>query len=149
MASGRTHRRVGAVVGGGYAAYRAREQEPWQLITETLGGIGGGVVGGNLPDSFEPALGWNHRRAAHSVAAGLGLAIAAQQVESWAAQLRKLAVGHLLVAGSTLADEQDRRRAWVLAILCLLLAGFLNGLLSGYLSHLVLDGFTPAGLPIV
>lgn len=56
------------------------------------------------------------------------------------------AIGTLAGGGST-----PLQRLWqaVLEILCRLGAGALAGLLGGYGSHITLDAFTPARLPLL
>lgn len=70
MPGRQTHVAVGILAGGGFAAYRAREQEQLSTFLEAVGGAIGGYIGGRLPDIIEPALWPGHRQFVHSVAAG-------------------------------------------------------------------------------
>jgi len=48
------------------------------------------------------------------------------------------------------SDEPVARLMWLgIQMFWNMAAGFVAGLLAGYGSHLVLDGFTPAGLPLL
>jgi len=48
------------------------------------------------------------------------------------------------------ADEPVARLLWLgIQAFWNLAAGFVAGLIAGYGSHLLLDGFTPAGLPLL
>lgn len=59
------------------------------------------------------------------------------------------AVGALAGGGYALAKAQQQRPERLWQALCRLGAGALAGLLGGYGSHVALDAFTPAGLPLL
>lgn len=149
MSDRRTHRAIGTLAGGGYGLAKAQNRRPERLLVEVVGGLLAGTLGARLPDVFDPPTHPGQRSLAHGLApiAAVGTA----------------AVGRLDGAQARLRAEADRRaalrasattslqRLWqqVLAILCGLGAGALAGLLGGYGSHIALDAFTPAGLPLL
>jgi membrane-bound metal-dependent hydrolase YbcI (DUF457 family) len=142
-----THARVGAAAGGLAAAYRARTAPTEQMLAETLGGLLGGWFGGALPDMLEPARDPNHRKAAHSVAAGGALTLA--RIAEWQATCRASAEGAAKRAATHPLGSPERSRAEIDVLLWRLVAGALVGLVAGYASHLLLDANTPRGLPLV
>ncbi len=115
---------------------------------ETTAGIAGGWVAGTLPDVGEPATTPRHRGPLHSWAPAGSLATWANHgvsegqrvcrdwAQHWEARAAASTGFAALVAG-------------VIATLCRLAAGFIAGLQAGYLSHLGLDAFTPASLPLL
>ena len=147
MPNGATHARVGAASGVAVAAYRARTAPMDQLIAEAVGGLIGGWVGGVLPDLLEPATSPNHRKLAHSAAAGGALTFA--RIAEWQATCRAAADAAAIRALSHPLGSRDRERAQWDVLLWRLLAGVLVGLVAGYASHLVLDAGTPKGLPLL
>ncbi len=95
------------------------EKIDWQKVwASALIGACGGFVGSMIPDVLEPAIHPNHRGLAHSVAAGGGVGF--QTVQWW------------------LNHGQSTDAKFL----------FLEACAVGYLSHLLLDGRTPKGLPI-
>jgi hypothetical protein len=148
MSNGRAHRKVGSIVGGGAAAWSARKQTPATQLLETLGGIGGGIVGARMPDLIDLPTCWSHRSVGHGIAPIAAATTAAfKMLEGWREKLRARADSErheYEVATSFLAQ------VWhlVLSLLCRLASGALVGFLAGYLSHLVMDSTTPTGLPI-
>src|SRR5580704_5956175 len=78
------HGRTGAVVGGGYAAYRAWGQLGPHVLIETAGGVLGGTIRGLLPDWIDAPTSPRHRAQAHSMAitGTLGYHMN-EQVSSW------------------------------------------------------------------
>jgi hypothetical protein len=86
------HGRVGAVVGGSYAAYRAWGQPGPHILTETAGGVLGGTIGGLLPDWIDAPTSPRHRAQAHSMAitGTLGYHMN-EQIYSWQTWLRSQA----------------------------------------------------------
>jgi hypothetical protein len=117
------------------------------MLAEVLGGLLGGWVGGVLPDVLEPAVDPNHRKAAHSVAAGGVLTLA--RLAEWQAACRSAAeaAGHRAIMHPLGSPERSRAEWDVL--LWRLVAGALVGLVAGYASHLVLDAGTPRSIPLV
>jgi inner membrane protein len=82
--------------------------------------VGGGTIAGIVPDVLEPALHPHHRAACHSIAAA----------------------GLLAHAGTTLCPVTNEGWTEFAKI-------FFACLVVGYLTHLVLDGCTPRGLPLI
>jgi hypothetical protein len=52
------------------------------------------------------------------------------------------------ICGNADADGEPRH-CWIAEYFCRFLAGLAAGVLGGYASHLMLDFFTPASLPVV
>ena len=63
-------------------------------------------------------------------------------------ELRNLALENR--KAKTLTTRPDLQQAWaeICEFVWILMAGFLNGLAAGYVSHLVLDAMTPRGIPL-
>ncbi len=115
----------------------------------TLAGrVAGGVVGGLLPDWLEPATSPRHRSTCHSAAAG-GVALTdlhiARNIEAYlqsrSAEIRHEAHGQC----DAVLKFLQKVWAWVVEFF----GGAAVGVVAGYVSHLVADMFTPAGLPIL
>ena len=130
-----THVTAGVIAGAVAALYCSRDEPAEHRAVEVLGGMLGGYVGGRLPDLFDPPTNPLHRSFAHG---GLAVGtVALAQLDEWRRACRQSAAD-CAAAGRGL-DE----------FLNLMLAGFLTGLQAGYASHLALDMFTPAGLPLL
>lgn len=149
MANGRTHEWIGMAAGGGVAAFRARREPLPDQLVEAVGGVIGGYFGGKMPDILEPAIHSWHRDICHSWTVGGVIATGVAALERWEKDCRKRA-----------ADFRRRRLAtgvqpllgffyWLAEWFWSLAAGFVAGFGSGYVSHLVLDAFTPRGLPLL
>lgn len=135
-----THHVLGVVAGTAAAAFHARTELSDHHLLEVLGGAIGGLVGGQLPDWIEPATSPRHREAAHSVV--LLCVLVATRLASAQSTCRE----HARAAdASALQGPGARFQAGVWRAL----AGFLVGVQAGYVSHLVADGVTPAGLPLL
>lgn len=150
MSNRETHVVVGTLAGGGFAAYRAREQEELNALLETAGGAIGGYFGGRLPDIIEPADRPDHRELAHSVASGIAIVATLKGLlEKWEEWCRSKAEYY----GNKKNDETVNwlQRIWFafIQILLQIAAGIPGGLGAGYLSHLALDGRTPNGIPLL
>ena len=148
MSDRETHLRFGIVAGLGLSAYRARDQQPLHMLYETLGGAVGGYFGGRLPDLVEPATWPGHRQFAHSMTAGTGVILGIKKVlQQWETHWRSRAADYQLKKEQC-ADNHNEFFVYILKELALhLVTGFLSGMVGGYLSHLVLDGNSPNGLP--
>jgi membrane-bound metal-dependent hydrolase YbcI (DUF457 family) len=148
MANGKTHRAVGAIAGGAYAYHRARYQPPAHALIETLGGVLAGVAGARLPDIFDPPLHPGHRSIAHGLvpvaAAGRAGVMA---LDRWQACLRADADRRAALRQAAVTPL-DRLWHAIVELLCRLGAGALAGLLAGYGSHVALDAFTLASIPL-
>lgn len=157
MPDGGTHQFVGVLAGGGYAAYRARGQQPADLWPEALGGIVGGLLGGSLPDSIEPATSSWHRDVAHSWAVGGGILALGGMLATFESTCRERAAERQAIAVTVrnnvlvpaLVDSPAPLAFSFSGFLCQFLAGFVNGLVAGYLSHLALDATTPRSIPFL
>lgn len=149
MANGKTHRVVGAVAGGAYAFHRARSQRPEHALIEVLGGALAGVAGARLPDVFDPPLHPGHRSLAHGLvpvaAAGRAGAMA---LDRWQGRLRAEAERRAALRQAAVTPL-DRLWQAIIELLCRLGAGALAGLLGGYGSHVALDAFTSASIPLL
>lgn len=149
MSDGRTHRAIGTLAGGGFALAKAQQQRPEHLLLEVLGGLVVGNLGARLPDVFDPPTHPGHRSLAHGIApvAAVGRA-AVRGLDGAQVRLRAEADRRAALPASATTPLQSLWQA-VLEILCRLGAGALAGLLGGYGSHVALDAFTPAGLPLL
>lgn len=119
MASAAVHA-IAGVASGAIALAVTDQNDSEQAASPLLGGLGG-LVGGKLPDIFEPATSPNHRRFCHSVAFAVGVGVATYKLYKW--------------------QPTD---AWGEFLRVL---GVAVGV--GYLSHLLLDLTTPKSLPLV
>jgi hypothetical protein len=149
MPKRKTHIIVGGGSGAITAALAAREQQPLDLIAETLGGVLGGIVGSLAPDVIEPAVHPQHRSFAHSyVAAGSGTATAIGMIPSFQKYCRYEATWH---DRQCLETDEFWPGLWhfLVALFWRLLSGFVVGLTAGYMSHLVLDAGSSRGLPLL
>ncbi len=159
-----THRRAGRISGGVYAFQRASKQSVGRCVTETIGGIAGGDLGALAADWLEPGISSWHRGTAHSCAAGLGIlslgevlaeveVYCRQQADLKAQELRTLQVIPDSAQSSVFVSVQNSSLSQLWLTICELLwraaAGFANGLVAGYLSHLVLDAGTPRSIPLL
>lgn len=146
MPNRRTHTAVGATAGIVAAAHAADWTDEPGAIIETLGGGFGGYWGGRAPDMIDPPSHPNHRGLGHS-----GLAIAALTalpVSKWKDDLRGWAADCQRRAAASQSDGE--RLLWVIcAALFRFLAGALEGIRAGYLSHLAMDFPTAKSLPIL
>jgi membrane-bound metal-dependent hydrolase YbcI (DUF457 family) len=139
---------VGGGVAGAAAGYFTSDhlpenQKALYVLTCTFAGI----LGGLLPDALEPAASPSHRGACHSLAAS-GLMIAGFRAKHHSRCL-ELAEQCDKRAASMVQGSAERVREENSALLWRLLGAALLGLGAGYMSHLVLDGVTPAGLPLI
>lgn len=120
MANRKVHALVGA--GIGLAAAIAAERSEGEITWRSGAAIIAGAGGGRLPDILEPASrGPHHRDSFHSLAFGAALGYGLYRTLKWKPETE-----------------------WQTVAKILLLAGC-----AGYLSHLVLDGCTPRGLPVI
>ena len=120
-----------------------------QLTVEMIGGAGGAhYLGGTLPDLLEPAHHPRHRQLAHSYCTAALITNAATALLRWQDHWR--AKGNRLMSAS---DNEvrllDRITLIVRAIVCWMMAGATIGVPFGYLTHLVQDSQTRAGLPLL
>ncbi len=145
MPNGRTRRAIGTIAGGGYALAKAQQQPPGHLALEVLGGLLAGDLGAWLPDVFDPPLHPGHRALAHGVVPVVAAGRAAVgALDGWQTQLRAAAARRAALRASAATPLEHLWHALV-ELLCRLGAGGL----AGYGSHVALDAFTPACLPLL
>jgi hypothetical protein len=153
-----THKYVGAAAGLALAAAQAQQESKPHFWIEMMGGAIGGMVGGMAPDWLEPAVCSWHRGVCHSASAGAALIYAQQTLANWASICRQNAAKcrapqvQNVETGEWLPIKRppmEQMWAEISEFIWTLLAGFLNGLAAGYVSHLLLDATTPRGIPIL
>jgi hypothetical protein len=158
MPGSKTHKIVGAGAGAAFAAFEAKGQSNEHFWIEVIGGSFGGYTSGTLPDWLEPAISGWHRGPYHSVGAGTAVAysrpILAQLAQTCRlnADRARLAQVEDVQTGTWMPIKQhalDQLISQLKELFWRLLAGFLNGLAAGYVSHLVLDAGTPRGIPLL
>ncbi len=153
MSDRKTHQFVGAVSGAVRAGYVSWNQPGF--LMETIGGGFGGYWASMLPDHLEPATSSWHRGACHSLSAGGMVAWADTVLLELAAACRAEANQYRAI--QTVQDPfTGEFRPVPINLFQLLaewfwsfLAGVLNGLSAGYLSHLALDAGTPRSIPFI
>lgn len=149
MPSAKVHVPASAGAGLLYSLHEARDQAPTHQLVEGIAGTFGGGLGGKLPDLLDPPTSPRHRGHAHSVTLAAALLALRGHLE--------LGVEHLRTEADRWDAEALQYEEWSLdwitcrgvALVLRALAGFLNGLYAGYLCHLGLDVWTPAGLSII
>lgn len=151
MANGQVHRNVGMLAGAAGAFYDATRQPvlPVDFIAEVAGGALVGRLVGRLPDVLEPAVSSYHRSVAHSVTVGVAVAVKVPPVTRTIAQAaRERAERYRALAQQT---ENPWLSLWytLVRLFWSMVAGGANALAPAYVSHLVLDAFTPRGIPLV
>ncbi len=153
-----THKYVGAAAGLALAAAQAQQESRAHFWIEMMGGAFAGMMGGMAPDWLEPAVCSWHRGVCHSASAGAALIAAQQTLANWAivcrqnaAKCRAPQVEDVQTGEWIPIQRTPLEQLWaeVKEIIWTLLAGFLNGLAAGYVSHLLLDATTPRGIPIL
>jgi len=139
---------AGAIAGGAAAGYWARSQPGNLALIEAIGGAIAGIPGGRLPDIIDPPSHPRHRSVGHGIApCATALVWVIQKIPDAQQWLREQA--------ALLREERSRRPKGtdkgliLIEILLTALSGALVGLAAGYLSHLVMDVGSPAGLPFV
>jgi len=143
------HTSIGTVVGALTAAARTPAEASGVPIPELGGGAIGGYWGSRFPDLIEPASSPWHRDVAHSAIMGGILASSFGQLGRWEIHCRRQAAHHREQGLHPGAEPQSTIWHTLAEWFWRLLAGLAAGLLSGYISHLVLDGFTRQGLPLL
>ena len=143
------HQCVGAGSGGVYAGFRAKDQQGSSYWIEVIGGICGGYTVATLPDKLEPAVSSWHRGPFHSVTTGGVVVSVSGKLAEWGRicrekadacrivpQVENIQTGEWIPLPRTPVEEF---MAQIAELFWRFLAGFLNGLAAGYVSHLVLD----------
>lgn len=149
MPSARVHVPTSAIAGAGWSLHEAREQSPQHQLLEGVAGTFGGALGGRAPDALDPPTAPNHRGRAHSAALGATLLALRDHLRSCADSLRAEADRWDADAAAYEEWSLDWVACKLIALVLRALVGFLNGFCAGYLCHLGLDIWTPAGIPIV
>lgn len=137
------------VAGAVFANYRARQVNAIQPFSEFLGGAAGGLMGGILPDVFDPPTHPGHRSLAHAlIPVGAGSTAWIRALDGWQARLRGRADEYSRLQ---VRESDPVLKTWYGAVATALrmLCGMLAGLVAGYLTHIVLDFATPRGLPLI
>lgn len=147
MPRARTHRVVGTIGGGAWAAITAPEICGPDFAVTVVGGCAGGAFGSLLPDWIEPATSPRHRGPAHSWLT-LG-AVSLAKVNKWQRECHERAEGYAALAQELSADPFRRLWYQLASWLLRFWAGALAGFKAGYASHLVLDAMTPSSLPFI
>jgi len=148
MPNRNVHRPAGTVCGAGYAYYRARNFPLEHALAEAMGGAAGGWLGGALPDWIDPATSPNHRHVGHGAANVVGAVwFSADALLNLQQHLRQRA-NALQSNRRLLNDDLQRFLSAVAEFLLRFLAGLLNGISAGYISHLLLDALTARGIPV-
>lgn len=145
MADAKTHAVIGAAAAGGASLYFAREQQPADQALEFVGGMLSGYWSSSWPDVLEPAFHPNHRGPAHAAIPNLVVWSAySSQVESMQEMLRQQsnALAYQAQNSTGIVAVVDA----VLAAILRILAGAVIGIPAGYVSHVVVDSFTPKGI---
>ena len=139
MANGKVHVAVGRGAGVATAGIAARNEDAQVIFLRALGGFFGGDLGGRMPDLLDPPCnGPNHRSVAHGL-------IPLGSTMVWG----KDSFVRLRDFLKQKALEFSRQESFLMAALCQICIGIVDGFLAGYASHLALDAVTPMGLPIV
>lgn len=120
MANAAEHVLYGGISGGATYFILCHNHKRQPDLGELLLCVGAGILGGAAPDAIEPADHPHHRQSAHSFAA------------AWL--LLRFGNHYCGVENSQLTEFQKM----------LLAAG-----IAGYMSHLVVDGFTPRSIPLI
>lgn len=149
MPNRQVHDATSTAVGGALALVLAHdsEQAPRNSGLEMIGGLLGGFLGGRLPDLAEPATSGNHRQVLHSQVVLAGVtSLAIGRTKQWQDELRARA--DVTAARGVLATTSwDAWALWAQEAALRVLAGAVPSVAGGYVTHLVLDGRTPRGLP--
>ena len=153
MSDRKTHQLVGTISGAVRAGYVSWNQPGF--LMETIGGGFGGYLASMLPDQLEPATSSWHRGACHSLTAAGVVGSLDKILLEMAASCRAEANKYRAI--QTVRDPfTGEFRPVPIGLFQMLaewfwsfLAGLLNGLSAGYLSHLALDAGTPRSIPFI
>ncbi|MEN6369790.1 MAG: hypothetical protein ABFD77_08855 [Thermotogota bacterium] len=134
------HLRTGALITAGVAGAAAYDLPPAKAALEVAGAVLLSGVGSSLPDVLEPANRIDHWSFAHSVTIGSGL-LALLATEGHEIRYALRDQGNQLFA--VLAESEDRPLLWLAYLVggaaAYMLSGAVLGVMTGYLSHLLLD----------
>lgn len=144
-----THQAAGTLAGGCAALILSDGQSTPNQIAECVGGAVAGCIFGRVPDWLDPPRSPNHRSLAHGVAPGTTLMGAyVSQLDSIQSFFRSHADRQDALAKQAQTTLSELWH-YFLELLCRFLAGAAAGVLGGYGSHLLLDGFSPQSLPLI
>jgi len=149
MPGRRQHSEVGKIAGAVAAVVTVPSQHPLLTAAEVLGGGSGGHCGALLPDVFDPATSPAHRSLGHGVVPATWAGTKAAGV---VCHCQSICRENAAACADRLAVEQaplDRLLLGLSVLLWHVAAGFAVGLPAGYVSHLLLDGGTRRGLPLL
>ncbi len=150
MPDGRTHGRIGAVLGGTASLIATNELPNDGRFAATLAGLFAGYAGGKAPDVLEPPIHSWHRSECHSVAAGA--AVIATGVQGAIALKEHMLERAAELRATRLAlppNHPDQLSLWVREFGIYVAYGAIVGFAAGYTSHLLLDGGTERGIPLI
>lgn len=144
----KVHVPAGAISGLLYGATRPGQTEDYGALVEWIGATIGGGLGALVPDLLEPAIHPLHRSTAHSYVAMSGVIWMDSQLQQWQIKIREKALEYRRCRELS-QNGFGSFLFWMGEMLCFAFAGLIAGILAGYVSHLVLDLVTPAGLPLL
>lgn len=128
------------------AGFHAKDQQGLNYWIEVIGGTLGGYTTSMLPDKLEPAVSSWHRGPFHSAATGSLVIAAGDKLADWARICREKADEQQALRQSENSQMGDGAKnpldeffSQIVELFLRLVAGFLNGLAAGYVSHLALD----------
>lgn len=134
-----THTWVGALTALAVGYIRSRELQGADKFFHNAGAALGGAFAGRLPDILEPALSPHHRQFYHGLL---------PNAVFWFLATRQIEKAYQCIVGEALRYEPlQGAYPWQRGLL-FTVAGFVQAVPPGYISHLVLDGATPFGLPV-
>lgn len=149
MSKRRTHIQVGTISGATAALFLSQGQLPENRFFECIGGAIGGYCGGRAPDIIDPSTWPGHRSTAHSHVVGT---ITVSKANAIVSSLQN----HFRLIAKEFELKKRQQKSdlacivyGLLKIISTIAAGFFPGLIVGYISHLILDCSTKAGLPII
>lgn len=146
----RVHQAGGMTAGAVMALARSRPEDGAANLFVACGGALGGRLTSMLPDYFEPATCFNHRRFFHSATAGVGVVrLSAQAFTQWESCWRDVATRAQIKSVDLARSPAERALFFLIAAAAWVLVGLLAGLVAGFVSHLVLDLGDPSGLPLL
>lgn len=148
MPNGPVHKIVGSGAGLVYAGFRGGSQPLEYQLTEAVAGAIGGYLGGSLPDALEPAYSSWHRDFMHSWSVGATIVGIASKLEWWEHHCRQRASHYHSLRMFAEITPWASFLYFLLELFWRMAAGFINGLLAGYVSHQALDACTPRGSPL-
>jgi membrane-bound metal-dependent hydrolase YbcI (DUF457 family) len=134
---------AGAAVGGVVALTLPPEHRSIEIL---FAGIGG-AIGGAAPDILEPATSPNHRDVCHSLVGGGAFTVAS--ISHFRARCRTNAtVCDARAIAAPIGSDERSNEEWK-ALGWRVLSALFLGFAAGYASHLLLDGSTTDGLPLL